>query len=398
MYIVTQSGGETMRYPIVLVLIIFASLLFINNSFARDPRVDTMLEEVSVKSTDKVRGLLDNYGYATTEEQINKVIEQTRVVDKGFAEKLAQKQGWDKDTNFIATIYPHDDHYYTGRLNSLWLPYVKAKRIIIFGVFHKAKWFDLHDKLVFDNHQEWHGPLGNVPISSLRDLLISKLPETNYVIDNDMHMVEHSVEAIVPFLQKSNPEVEIIPILVPYMDFDTITTISNNFVQVLGDICMDNNWILGQDLAFMISSDAIHYGDSQFSKGANMDFGFEIDGYKNVVKREYELINNTLTGQVDPAKLESFLYTCADQDDVEKYKLQWCGRFSVPFGLMVADQFAEIYDKSGLAGTLLDYSTSVEEASLDLSTVEMGTHSPNNLHHWVGYPVIGYMMNNSTTD
>jgi hypothetical protein len=44
-----------------------------------------------------------------------------------------------------------------------------------------------------------------------------------------------------------------------------------------------------------------------------------------------------------------------------------------------------------MQGTLLDYGTSVSEASLDLESIPgLGTTSPNNMHHFVGYAAIGY--------
>ena len=89
--------------------------------------------------------------------------------------------------------------------------------------------------------------------------------------------------------------------------------------------------------------------------------------------------------------LKKFLYTCVDRDDVMQYQLTWCGRFSVPFGINVASRLSEELDGRLLEGTLLDYGTSVSEASLDLGQIEgLGTTAPNNLRHWVGYAAIGY--------
>ena len=45
----------------------------------------------------------------------------------------------------------------------------------------------------------------------------------------------------------------------------------------------------------------------------------------------------------------------------------------------------------GIVGTLLDYGTSVSEASLDVESLGgLGPTAPNNLHHFVGYAAIGY--------
>jgi hypothetical protein len=73
------------------------------------------------------------------------------------------------------------------------------------------------------------------------------------------------------------------------------------------------------------------------------------------------------------------------------YKWAWCGRFSVPFGLSVANGVKKALEGSPLTGEVLGYGTSVGEASLDLDNIEgLGTTAPNNLRHWVGYPAIAY--------
>lgn len=381
-----------MRIKLVLLLVIFSLQPGIDTCLARTPEATKALEGVGIPSTNAQRGILDTIGYAFTARQMDAVLKQGSAAAEAKSKELAARYGWNKDTQFIATVYPHDDHYYTHRMNSLWLPYLKAKRIILFGVFHKARWFDTDNKLVFDSFKTWHGPYGPVPVSSLREQLLEGLPASDYLIDNDAHMIEHSIEAIVPFLQAKDKEVEIVPVLVPYMDFKTIEVLSDHFSTTLSKICKRNGWKLGEDIALMISTDAVHYGDPPSSIGWNHDFGCSIDGYIQAVNREKKIISNYLTGPVQADKLKNFLYTCVDSTDVRTRKITWCGRFSTPFGLMVAQQITSSLLKEPLVGYLLDYSTSVEEASLDVTNLKpLGTTSPNNLHHWVGYPVIGYL-------
>jgi hypothetical protein len=51
----------------------------------------------------------------------------------------------------------------------------------------------------------------------------------------------------------------------------------------------------------------------------------------------------------------------------------------------VARRVSETLDGRPLAGSLLDYGTSLSEVSLDLDAVPgLGVTAPNNLHHWVG--------------
>ncbi|MFH1734245.1 MAG: AmmeMemoRadiSam system protein B, partial [bacterium] len=95
-----------------------------------------------------------------------------------------------------------------------------------------------------------------------------------------------------------------------------------------------------------------------------------------------------LTGPVTADKLRGFLHSCADAEDVKQYKISWCGRFSIPFGLNVASRVVAELEGRPLTGYLLDYGSSVSEASLEVEGI--GVTAPNNLHHWVGYAAIGY--------
>jgi len=80
--------------------------------------------------------------------------------------------------------------------------------------------------------------------------------------------------------------------------------------------------------------------------------------------------------------------------EVRSYKLPWCGRFSVPFGL---EMLRDLADKTGLEppeGHFLRYATILSEPQLPVSqdTLEagLGTTAPSNLHHWVGYATVGF--------
>ena len=106
------------------------------------------------------------------------------------------------------------------------------------------------------------------------------------------------------------------------------------------------------------------------------------------VKRDVDLAENYLCGPINLDKLKSFMYQCVDPADVKQYRIPWCGRFSIPFGLNVASRLMEALEDRKLTGTLLDYGTSVSEASLEVEGI--GVTAPNNLHHWVGYAAVGY--------
>jgi AmmeMemoRadiSam system protein B len=330
-------------------------------------------------------------GFASTADQMDGVLTQCERLAEKRSEILRQRFGWDKDTPFLAGVCPHDDYYYAGRLYSLLLPHLSAKRIILFGVFHKAKVFNCRDRLVFDSFRTWHGPYASVPVSSLREDIMNRLPLEDYIIDNNMSMVEHSVEAIVPFLQAYQREVEIIPILVPFMNWGVLDRLATDFAEVLVEIFMEKEWKLGQNIAMICSSDAVHYGDVGWGNSDFAPFGVELQGYRKAVQRDKELAKQYLCRSVNRERLKGFMHQCVDSDEVTKYRIPWCGRFSVPVGLNVASRLTEVMERRNLQGMLLDYGTSISEASLDVTGLgDLGPTAPNNFHHWVGYAAIGY--------
>jgi AmmeMemoRadiSam system protein B len=358
---------------------------------ADDPTREQLLDAVGIKPSESQRGQMDTVGFVTTPEQMDAVLEQSGPWASTRLDTKRTRHGWTKETWVSAAVCPHDDYYYASRLYSLVLPFIKAKHVIVFGVFHKARVFGCRDQLVFDSFQTWRGPYGPVTVSSLRTELIGRLPADAYVVDNDMQTVEHSVEAIVPWLQAFNRDVEIVSILVPYMEWETMDGLAADLTRALVTIMREKGWKLGEDVALISSADAVHYGDAGWGGGNYADFGADIEGYRAAVDRDRDLIASTLAGEVNRNALEEFLYTCVDRNDVMEYKLSWCGRFSVPFGLNVASRLCETIEGRPLQGTVLDYGTSVGESSLDLDAIPgLGTTAPNNLHHWVGYPAIVY--------
>ena len=375
----------------ITAVCIVAACVAATAAFASDPTPQELLDAVGIPPADGRRGQMDTVGFATTTEQMLSVVAQGMALAAPRQDALRGEHGWGDTTAFRAAVCPHDDYYYASRLYALLIPYIRARTVIVFGVFHKARVWDARDQLVFDSFESWRGPVGPVAVSAIREEIMSKLPSEDYVVDNDMQQVEHSVEAIVPWLQAFNPDVEIVSILVPYMEWETMDRIATELADALATIMRERNWELGRDVAIISSADAIHYGDAGWGGKSYADFGTSPEGYQKAVNRELHLAESTLCGPVSRPSLRKFLYTCVDPGDVTKYKRTWCGRFSVPFGLDVASRLSEELDGRQLNGTLLGYGTSLGEVSLDIDTLGgLGVTAPNNLHHWVGYAAIGY--------
>lgn len=330
---------------------------------------------------DLVRGQLDTVGFVVTREQAEDVLAAARRAEAASLVK--------EPDGLLAAVCPHDDHLYAARVYVHVTEHISAPRVLLLGVFHKARLWDLHDRLVFDRFAAWHGPWGPVPVDGLRKELLAALPPGDVVVDNAMHCREHSLEAIVPFLQAHRRDVSIVPVLVPYMNWDRMEALAGDLAGALAAIMRRHGWELGRDVAVVISSDAVHYGEDF----EHAPFGVDGAAYRRAVARENELISGHIEGPLEAARLHGLLDRLVDPADVERYRIPWCGRFSVPFGLETVRRTAAALGMAAPEAHLLRYGTSLSEAELPVSEATrragLGYTAPSNFHHWVGYAAIG---------
>ena len=335
------------------------------------------------------RKQVDTIGFASNAKKMEVVMERIQVNFGELINDLRKANKVTDDAKWKTAICPHDDYTYANYLYPLVLKNIKAKTIILFGVAHKAKMFGLENKLVFDSFDQWQSAYGPVKISSLRDELIKNLNTNSYVVHDSMQAVEHSVEAIVPFLQYYNPKVEIVPVLVPYMPYQKIEELADDFAKALNKVTKDRKLKWGEDFAIVISNDAVHYGDEEWG-GSNYAFmGADSAGYQKAMTHEKEIISNCLTGKINPERIKQFTQYTVQADDYRQYKWTWCGRYSVPLGLMVSYDLSKL-QKTSIKGHLLGYSTSISEKNPDFTDIGMGATAVANIHHWVGFTAIGY--------
>jgi len=294
------------------------------------------------------------------------------------------------DGTFVGGVCPHDDHLYAGAVYTHITERISAPRVLLIGVFHAARLWNLQNAVVFDAFDAWHGPWGPVKVDPLRADLMAGLKADSYLVDNTMHCREHSLEAIVPFLQATNRDVSIVPLLVPYMNWERIDQLTSEMAAALAKIMEARDWRLGHDLAIVISSDAVHYGPD-FN---HAPFGTDGSAHTQAVARDQRLVRDHLEGQLDPGRLSCLLDELVDEDDFRSYLIPWCGRFSVPFGLELMRKLALTIEGAVPHGDLLRYGTSVSEPELAVDAATraagLGYTAPSNFHHWVGYASIGY--------
>ncbi|MFI5149962.1 MAG: AmmeMemoRadiSam system protein B [Bacteroidia bacterium] len=336
----------------------------------------------------RIRGLADTIGYATRKEQLELIIQRIEQ-DQGTRLALARKKfdisGADA---WKLAIAPHDDYSYAGYMYPLVLRNVQAKTVIIFGVVHKSKKFNLENKLVFDSYTHWKGPYGRVKVASLREDLMRELPGDMYCVNDSLQTEEHSVEAEVPWLQYFDKDVQIISILVTPMSYDRMGEVAQTLGKALAHILKKKDMEWGLEVSLLISTDAVHYGDEDWGGQDFSYFGCDSTGYKQAISKEQNLIQTMLAGDLLKDKIRKFTLATVQENDFHSYKWTWCGRYSVPFGMLCAQTLQQEQGIPVLNGMALDYCTSIDHTPLKVDDIGMGVTAKASLHHWVGYPAI----------
>ena len=118
---------------------------------------------------DKIRKPVDPVGFATKGLQMDQLMPR---INQKFNDKIFESWNQNNIANYSmwkTVICPHDDYTYASWLYPVILKNVKAKTVILIGVAHKAKKYDVEDKIVFDSYDGWSEPYGVVRISSLRE-------------------------------------------------------------------------------------------------------------------------------------------------------------------------------------------------------------------------------------
>lgn len=369
-----------MRTLFALILTLSSILIF-----ASAPSREEILKEMAIPSTETVRGQKDGIGYAKTKEQMEEIY------NLSLETPSPNVFGEEPSSSAFCVIVPHDDYLYAGRVYRQLLPMIKAKTVFIIGPLHRWRDFDIKNKIVLDGYSSWRTPDGEAKVSKLRDLILRGLPENIFVQNNTAFDSEHSIEGPLFFLKHANKDVEIVPILVTPMDYQTMKDIIDNLITVVGTYMEFNKLFVGDDIAFVISADAVHYG-KDFNYTPYGDGGCE--AYQKAVDEDKSIIVDLLSKSVTENRVKAIFERFQDLYQPEKSKITWCGRFSIPFGLSLGSNLFRItnardYKARAFYGYPLSYSTSIGAPALP-SKSGLGTTAPSNLYHFVGYPGVYY--------
>lgn len=291
----------------------------------------------------------------------------------------------------VAAISPHDDYLYAGRLYFPLFRSLRTKEAVIFGVTHgtvRTEIKGLDSVLILDDFKRWPGVLGPVDVSGLREYIKKRLPRGDFVVNNRAHELEHSIEALLPFLQYFNPEVRITPVMVAPMPLNKMEELSDRLAGVIAAYIKENKLVPGRDIFFLVSSDGNHYG-KDFN---NLAFGEGESAWAAALDFDRRLIRSYLTGVVSREKVAGLTGELWGETYLDYRNSYWCGKYSIPFGLLASEKTIRAVTGKGLSGRLFRFSDTYSEGVLPLKKTGMGTTAPFSLRHWVSFCSIGYYL------
>jgi MEMO1 family protein len=284
----------------------------------------------------------------------------------------------------VAAISPHDDFLYAGTVYFPLFRRLRVREAIIFGVTHGAVRKEIGDPegvLLLDGHRQWIGPYGPVAVSSLRERIRAGLDPADFVVSDKAHELEHSIEALLPFLQHYNRTVAITPIMVTAMPLERMEALAGRLAGIIAAHLKERGLQLGRDAVILVSADANHYGPD-FN---NEFFGTGEPAHRAAVAQDRRFIRDYLEGPLRPERVRGLtgeLWGATYRDVRNTY---WCGKYSIPFGLLVADATARLSLGRLLTGRLLNYGDTCSLGVLPLSGDGFGITAPFSLQHWVSF-------------
>jgi AmmeMemoRadiSam system protein B len=321
-------------------------------------------------------------GFCWQKEQVNMLMDYLKSIE---TENLMLP-------GLVAGISPHDDYLYAGRIYYPLFNSIKTREVVVFGVTHgsvRKALGDLPVKLIFDGYTYWTGPFKNVGISKLREYLEGKLDKGCYQVNNEAHTLEHSIEAMIPFLQYFNPGINITPIMVTGMDFEAMDSLSDVLAGHIAAYIKENNLELGKDIFFLISADANHYGkDFQ-----NTVFGEDARAHEKGIAHDIEIAESCLSGVIDKEKIKDLTSRLWGNTYKEFKDTVWCGKYDIPFGMLtILKTLQQVDNRKQLKGKILRFSDTYTEGVLPLKKMGLGLTAPFSLKHWVSFFSAGFYL------
>lgn len=291
--------------------------------------------------------------------------------------------------DLIAAISVHDDYLYAGRVYYPLYKMIHAKEVVIFGVTHGSVAKELgllSNVVILDEYDRWRGPYKDVEISPLRSIIRKQLPSEYVLTSNRAHSLEHSIEALVPFLQYYNRDVKITPIMVTRMPFERMEDLSLRLARIFSEYIGANHLEIGKDIFFLISNDANHYGPD-FN---NAPYGTDARAHTLATENDRRIINTYLSGEITQAGIQELTGEIWPDSTTKKPIPVWCGRYPITLGLLTVADVLKLLGRGTASGSLLKYSDTFTEGVLPVKNTSMGLTAVFSYQHWCGWFTEGF--------
>ena len=122
-----------------------------------------------------------------------------------------------------AVVVPHAGYVYSGELAAKTLSTVQIpETVLLIGPNHTGQ-----GSPASLSSEKWSTPLGEVPLNThLANLIVNE--HQSIVVDEDAHTNEHSLEVQLPFLQKLQQNLSIVPLTVAHLSYDNCEEIAES--------------------------------------------------------------------------------------------------------------------------------------------------------------------------
>jgi AmmeMemoRadiSam system protein B len=153
-----------------------------------------------------------------------------------------------------AIIVPHAGYVYSGKTTAHVVSRIQVpETVVLIGPNHHG----IGEEFTIDPEGAWETPLGRVPVDS--SLVSALMKRSRHLTANaSAHQYEHSLEVVVPFLQKKNPSVRIVPLLINTMHLHRVKSVALECADILAS--------KGESVLIAVSTDMSHYESDETTR------------------------------------------------------------------------------------------------------------------------------------
>ncbi|OIQ51350.1 hypothetical protein BerOc1_03300 [Pseudodesulfovibrio hydrargyri] len=176
--------------------------------------------------------------------------ERLREAVDGF---LGRAEGRQEDRTLLAMV-PHAGYVFSGGVCGKTLGTANlAPTVLLLGPNHTGR----GERFALWPDGAWNIPGAALPIDAgLAEALLDADPAVKE--DTSAHMGEHSIEVVLPFLQRLNPETTIVPVCVSSPTLESLERVGRAMGRALKDF--------GAPVSIVVSSDMSHYITSEAAR------------------------------------------------------------------------------------------------------------------------------------